>query len=65
MEDIEQNKNVHVLLGYDGEGWHDRFVEVQGQVTIDDSKETKEKLWGGQLKRWFDSPEDPNDIVLK
>lgn len=65
VEDIEQNKNVHVLLGYDGEGWHDRFVEVQGQVTIDDSKETKEKLWGDELKRWFDSPEDPNYIVLK
>ncbi|WP_270182746.1 pyridoxamine 5'-phosphate oxidase family protein [Alkalihalobacillus sp. CinArs1] len=65
VEDIEENHNVHVLLGYDGEGWHDRYVEIQGTVKIDDSKETKEKIWGDTLKRWFDSPEDPNYIVLR
>ncbi|WP_377892336.1 pyridoxamine 5'-phosphate oxidase family protein [Alkalihalobacillus sp. R86527] len=65
VEDIEQNHNVHVLLGYDGEGWHDRYVEVQGTVEIDDSKETKEKLWGDTLSKWFESPEDPNYIVLR
>lgn len=65
VEDVEQNHNVHVLLGYDGEGWHDRYVEVQGTVSIDDSKETKEKLYKGEIKNWFDSPDDPNYIVLR
>ncbi|MCA0989356.1 pyridoxamine 5'-phosphate oxidase family protein [Guptibacillus algicola] len=65
VEDIKENHNVHVLLGYDGKGWNDRYIEVQGTVEIDDSKETKEKLWGDMLSKWFESPEDPNYIVLK
>ncbi|NQD65596.1 pyridoxamine 5'-phosphate oxidase family protein [Bacillus haikouensis] len=64
-EEIESNPNVHILLGYEGEGYGDTFVEIQGQASIETSGEYKEKLWNKHLEKWFDGQDDPNYIVLK
>ncbi|WP_409305153.1 pyridoxamine 5'-phosphate oxidase family protein [Peribacillus sp. SCS-155] len=64
VEDIKANPNVHVLIGYDGEGFGDAYLEVEGQVSIEDSESIKEKLWNEYLEKWFDGPHDPKYIIL-
>ncbi|MCD5322376.1 MULTISPECIES: pyridoxamine 5'-phosphate oxidase family protein [Pontibacillus] len=63
-EEIENNPYVHILLGYDGDGFKDPYIEVEGKAVINDSKELKEKLWNDYMKHWFKGPEDPDYIVL-
>ncbi|WP_100374226.1 pyridoxamine 5'-phosphate oxidase family protein [Bacillus sp. FJAT-45037] len=64
-EEIEQNPHVHILLGYDGEGYGDQYVEIEGKALIRDSADLKKKIWNEQFERWFDGPEDPSYIVLE
>ncbi|MFY4774078.1 pyridoxamine 5'-phosphate oxidase family protein [Metabacillus sp. RGM 3146] len=64
-EEIDENPNVHILLGYDGEGVGDTFVEIEGIASIKDDNETKHKLWNKSLEPWFEGPDDPEYIVLE
>lgn len=64
-EEIDANPHVHILLGYEGEGYGDTFVEVEGKASIEESAHYKEKLWNEHMNKWFDGPNDPNYIVLK
>ncbi|OIU70273.1 pyridoxamine 5'-phosphate oxidase family protein [Rossellomorea aquimaris] len=64
-EEIEENPNVHILLGYEGEGYGDIFVEIQGKASIEESQDYKDKLWNSHMEKWFDGKDDPNYIVLK
>ncbi|WGG46042.1 pyridoxamine 5'-phosphate oxidase family protein [Rossellomorea sp. DA94] len=64
-DEIEDNPNVHILLGYEGDGYGDTFVEIEGRASVEDSARYKEKLWNDHMKRWFEGPDDPNYIVLK
>lgn len=65
MEDMEENANVHILLGYGGDGYGDEYVEVEGKVSMKESKALKEKLWTESMNNYFDGPEDPEYIVLE
>ncbi|WP_046176013.1 pyridoxamine 5'-phosphate oxidase family protein [Domibacillus indicus] len=64
-EDIEQNPYTHILLGYEGEGIGDTYVEIEGKVTESDDEGMKEKVWNEHLEPWFDGPEDPKLLILK
>lgn len=64
-EEIEENPNVHILLGYNGDGLKDAFVEVEGTAEIKSDVEIKEKMWSKNMEKWFDGPNDPNYIVLE
>jgi general stress protein 26 len=64
VEEIEKNPFVHILLGYDGEGFGDSFLEIEGKAAVDDSAEMKNKLWNEYLEKWFKGPDDPSYIVL-
>jgi general stress protein 26 len=64
VEEIEKNPNVHILIGYDGEGYGDAYLEIEGTAHITDSDELKEKLWNEHMKRWFKGADDPDYIVL-
>ncbi|MCY9111945.1 pyridoxamine 5'-phosphate oxidase family protein [Bacillus atrophaeus] len=64
-EEIENNSNVHVLLGYDCEGFGDAYVEVSGKAKLNNSTELKDKLWNSKLERWFDGKDDPNLVILE
>ncbi|MCM3165050.1 pyridoxamine 5'-phosphate oxidase family protein [Metabacillus litoralis] len=65
VEDINTNPNVHILLGNDCNGWDDPYVEVEGTVMVEESKELKEKFWNEHLKNWIPSADDPNYMLLK
>ncbi|WP_366162668.1 pyridoxamine 5'-phosphate oxidase family protein [Bacillus infantis] len=64
-EEIEENPNVHILIGYDGEGLGDAYLEIEGRASVNASEKLKEKVWNDHLKPWFDGPNDPNYIVLE
>jgi general stress protein 26 len=65
VEDINANPNVHILLGNDCKGWDDPYVEVEGTVMVEESKELKEKFWNEHLKNWIPSADDPDYMLLK
>lgn len=64
-EDVEQNPYTHILLGYEGEGVGDEYVEIEGKVIESDDKSIKEKVWNEHLEPWFDGPEDPKLVILQ
>ncbi|WP_261134857.1 pyridoxamine 5'-phosphate oxidase family protein [Bacillus sp. Marseille-Q3570] len=64
-EEIDENPNVHILLGYNGDGLGDAYVEVEGKAVIKKDGGLKEKLWTSHMEKWFEGPDDPNYIVLE
>lgn len=64
-DEIQDNPNVHVLVGYEGEGYNDPYLEIEGTATIRDDQGLKEKFWNDQMKHYFDGPNDPNYILLE
>lgn len=64
-EELKQNPNTHILLGYDGHGFGDSFLEIEGTVIESDDESMKEKVWNKALKDWFEGPEDPDLLILK
>ncbi|WP_079508172.1 pyridoxamine 5'-phosphate oxidase family protein [Mesobacillus jeotgali] len=64
-EEIEKNPNVHILLGYEGDGFGDAYIEVQGKASIHEEQSLKDKFWNERMKKWIDSPSDPDFIILE
>ncbi|WP_243525644.1 pyridoxamine 5'-phosphate oxidase family protein [Bacillus pseudomycoides] len=65
VADIQQNSNVHVLLGREGKKWDENYLEVEGTASIEEDPTLKSKFWNNSLKRWLLGPEDPNYILIK
>lgn len=65
VEDIKQNANVHILLGYTFDGTTDQYIEVEGEASIHDDEKMRQHLWNEKLEPWFSGPDDPSYIVLK
>ncbi|USK35231.1 pyridoxamine 5'-phosphate oxidase family protein [Bacillus sp. F19] len=63
-EEIDENPNVHILIGYEGEGYGDSYIEFEGKASISEDQKLKEKIWNDHMKNWFEGPNDPNYIVL-
>jgi len=64
-EEIEKNPHVHILLGYEGDGMGDAYIEVQGKATIREDQNLKDKFWNEKMEKWIKSPQDPNFIILE
>ncbi len=54
-----------MLLGYDGEGFGDSFIEFQGKATIRDDKALKKQFWNEALSSYFDGPDDDSFVLLE
>ena len=65
VEELEQNPNTHILIGYEGEGFGDEYLEIMGTATISDEESVKEKVWNEQMKPYFTGPDDPELVILK
>jgi len=65
VDEIEKNPYVHVLLGYDGEGFGDDYVEYEGKVKESTNQQLIDKLWSDKMKVWFDGPDDDNILILE
>ncbi|MFQ3545104.1 pyridoxamine 5'-phosphate oxidase family protein [Halobacillus rhizosphaerae] len=64
-DEIEKNPNVHILIGYEGEGNGDAYLEVEGQAKVREDQKIKDWLWSEEMERWFSSKQDTNYIVLE
>lgn len=65
IEEIEKNNAVSVLLGYEGNGQSDEYVEISGVAKINKSQDLKMKFWEESFKQWFEGPDDPNYILIQ
>lgn len=65
VDEVESNPNTHILIGYDGDGFGDSYLEYTGKTSISDDESLKEKIWNDHMKPWFDGPGDPNLVILK
>lgn len=65
VEELQQNPNTHILIGYDGKGFGDSFLEIEGKVEVSQDDGMKEKVWNKALEFWFDGPDDPKMVILK
>ncbi|WP_174731112.1 pyridoxamine 5'-phosphate oxidase family protein [Mesobacillus harenae] len=65
VEELEENPYVHILLGYNGDGRGDAYVEAEGKTVINEDQELKKKLWNEEMKPWIESPDDPDYVVLE
>jgi len=64
-EEIEKNPYTHILIGYEGDGFGDEYVEYQGKVTLNTSDDVKNQFWDEDMKMYFDGPDDPNYAILE
>ena len=65
VEEIEANPYTHIIIGYEGEGFGDAYIEYQGQVTINHSEELKKELWNDNMQAYFNGPHDPEYTLLE
>ncbi|MFJ7935751.1 pyridoxamine 5'-phosphate oxidase family protein [Sporosarcina sp. NPDC096371] len=65
VDELESNPYTHILIGYEGKGMGDEYLEIEGIVTISDDDSIKEKVWNKHMKSWFSGPEDPDLVILK
>jgi len=65
VDELRENPYTHILLGYEGDGYGDAYVEYQGKVSMTDDEQIKKELWVDEMKAYFDGPEDPNLAILK
>lgn len=64
-EEIKENPYTHILLGYEGEGFGDEYVEYEGKAAINSNPDLKMELWNSFMENWFNGSDDPNYIVLE
>lgn len=64
-EELKKNPYTHILIGYEGRFFGDKFLEIEGTVEETQDEALREKVWNKLLKHWFDGPNDPNMLILK
>ncbi|MFD1929166.1 pyridoxamine 5'-phosphate oxidase family protein [Sporosarcina siberiensis] len=65
VDELEENPHTHVLIGYEGKGMGDDYLDIEGTVSLTDDQELKKKIWNDHMKPWFSGPDDPDLIILK
>lgn len=65
VDELSKNPFTHILIGYDGKGLGDEYLEIEGKVEISSDESMREKVWNRMLKSWFSGPDDPKMTILK
>ncbi|WP_422124121.1 pyridoxamine 5'-phosphate oxidase family protein [Planococcus sp. X10-3] len=65
VEELEANPHAHILLGYEGGGVGDAYLEIEGRMAAHDDAKIIDKVWNEHLKGWFSGPDDPNLMILR
>lgn len=65
VEDIEQNPNTFILLGYEEGLLNKNFVEIEGKVSTTEDQSLIDHLWSSYMNLIFDGKDDPNILILK
>jgi len=64
VEQIRKNPVVALSI-WSGKDFSDPYVMIQGKAEVHEDLETKKKFWDPMLEQYFQSPENPNYVVLK
>ncbi|MGE6632062.1 pyridoxamine 5'-phosphate oxidase family protein [Bacillus sp. NPDC077027] len=64
-DEIAKNPHVHILLGYEGKGFGDTYVEISGKAKLTDSKDIIDRIWSDEMEKWFDGKDDPDLVILE
>lgn len=64
-EELRVNPNTHILLGYEGKGFGDAYLEIEGTVEEEQEESWKEKVLDRLMKSLPHGPEDPDVVILK
>lgn len=63
VEELEDNPNVSLLLGYESGGTKD-LLEIEGTAEVSRNGELRKQLWNNNMEKWFTGPDDPNYVIL-
>lgn len=65
VDELRENPHTHILIGYEGKGFGDEYLEIEG--TVEESKEEslKEKVLDRVSNKIFKGPDDPKLVILK
>lgn len=64
-EELRANPHTHILLGYEGKGFGDAYVEIEGFVEETPEEVWKEKVLDRLMKSFPYGPKNPNVVILK
>lgn len=64
VEELENNPNVFLLLGYESGGSKD-VLEIEATALVSKDDGLRSKVWNKDLEPWFEGPEDPNYVILE
>ena len=65
VEDLKENPNTFVLLGYDTGLLNNQYVEIEGKTSLTDDQSLIEHLWSPYMNLIFDGKDDPNILILQ
>lgn len=65
VEDIEENPNAFVLLGYADGVINKDFVEIEATVSITENQELIDRAWNDYMDDQYSGKDDPNILVLR
>lgn len=63
VEELEDNPNVSVLIGYEAGGTKE-VLEIEGTAAVTKDTRLRSQLWNDEFTKWFTGPEDPNYVIL-
>ncbi|MCQ6563069.1 pyridoxamine 5'-phosphate oxidase family protein [Paenibacillus mendelii] len=63
VDELKNNDNVHILVGYDGKRSSD-ILQIEAVAELCKNNTLRERLWSDAFKAWFDGPHDPEYIIL-
>ncbi|SEI78463.1 General stress protein 26 [Bhargavaea ginsengi] len=65
VDELEANPHTHILIGYEGEGFGDDYLEIMGTAEVTDDEGLIDKVWNDAMESYFEGPDDPNLVILK
>lgn len=65
VEEIKENPNAFVLLGYEEGILNKDYVEIEGKLSLTEDQSLIEHLWSSYMNLIFDGKEDPNIMILQ
>jgi len=64
VEQIRKNPEVALSI-WSGKSYADPYVVIQSKAEVYEDLETKKRFWNPMLEPYFQTPENPNYVVLK
>ena len=65
VKDILKNDKVHILLGLEGGGHGQPYLDITAVASIHDDKELRERFWHDNFLKYLEGPNDPNYILIR